>query len=77
MYDGLPLSSEVICSPRVPSPRGDFSDGEFFCDSQQHSEVVTIGDASVAKIPEKVGPSSFELLRVVGQGAFGKVSPCA
>lgn len=27
--------------------------------------------------PTKLGPSDFELLRVVGQGAFGKVSDCS
>ena len=46
---------------------------------REHSRMTSNSTASssvdVAVGPPKVGPSDFELLKVVGQGAFGKVAP--
>lgn len=72
VYEGLPLSSEIICSPRVPSPRFDSNDAGIFHCAHQSEAGQQEADLSVKDL-EKVGPASFELLRVVGQGAFGKV----
>eukprot|EP00884_Botryococcus_braunii_P000654 jgi/Botrbrau1/1058/Bobra.0076s0024.1 len=72
VYEGLPLSSEIICSPRVPSPRFDSNDAGIFHCTHHAGAAQQKADLSLKGL-EKVGPSSFELLRVVGQGAFGKV----
>ena len=45
------------------------------CASQAEQEPP--GQPSTVRLPQKVGPSDFELLRVVGQGSFGKASPSA
>ena len=42
------------------------------CASQAEQEPP--GQPSTGRLPQKVGPSDFELLRVVGQGSFGKAS---
>lgn len=60
------IGAVVLESPQVPHMLSDFATG-----SSAGSSVD--GEASPV-IAGKFGPNDFELLRVVGQGAFGKVS---
>ena len=38
-------------------------------------ETVAISEEMVNPSDEKIGPESFELLKVLGKGGYGKVSP--
>ncbi|KAK9829756.1 hypothetical protein WJX72_007695 [[Myrmecia] bisecta] len=77
LFDHAPSfrSSTSLTPPPSPSSTSQ-------CDSQQdilvttHGEGGTRGDVaegSAAALHRAIGPGDFELLRVVGQGAFGKV----
>ena len=56
----------VVQQPHAPSAlRGDSSSG---------GSSYGDGDLGGVISPGKLGPSDYELLRVVGQGAFGKVA---
>lgn len=42
-------------------------------DERESSHLGGVGGKEVAKSGAKIGPGDFEILRVVGKGAFGKV----
>jgi hypothetical protein len=68
---GVPdVGALLLESPRVQAApsEADFGPGSSTCSSFE-------GEAGVVT-PGRLGPSDFELLRVVGQGAFGKVISC-
>ena len=62
------IGAMVLDSPRVLAVPSDLAPGS--------SAGSSIDEEAGAISPDKMGPTNFELLRVVGQGAFGKVSPC-
>lgn len=39
-------------------------------------ETLTISEEMVNPKDEKVGPASFQLLKVLGKGGYGKVTQC-
>lgn len=47
------------------------------CFNSGETEEVELTSASVNRDSERVGPDCFELLTVLGKGAYGKVCACA
>ena len=41
---------------------------------EEDIETIQISEDTVNPIDEKIGPESFELLKVLGKGGYGKVS---
>ncbi len=62
------IGAMVLDSPRVNVPLD-------LAPSSSSAGSSIDGEAGSDVSPGKIGPSNFELLRVVGQGAFGKVLP--
>ncbi|XP_058762423.1 serine/threonine-protein kinase AtPK2/AtPK19-like [Vicia villosa] len=56
-------------SPRLPPP----SDSLFFLDELASNSDSDSDDQSQQPFQHKFGPSDFQILKVIGQGAFGKV----
>lgn len=63
------IGAMVLDSPRVHAVPSDLAPGS--------SAGSSIDEEAGTVSPGKMGPTNFELLRVVGQGAFGKVLPCS
>ena len=47
---------------------------DIFQGESDESKVSEIEVTNVTRLGHKAGPSDFELLRVLGQGSFGKAS---
>lgn len=43
---------------------------------EEDVETIQISEDTVNPIDEKIGPESFELLKVLGKGGYGKVRWC-
>ncbi len=65
--DLVAIGAMVLDSPRVAAVPSDLATGS--------SAGSSIDGEGGTVSPGKMGPTNFELLRVVGQGAFGKVRP--
>ncbi|KEH31878.1 serine/threonine-protein kinase AtPK2/AtPK19 isoform X2 [Medicago truncatula] len=81
--DSNPTSPQVIHSrshsfvgpsPRFPPPPSDNNNSLFFLDElTSNSDEEEENEEIQQPLQHKFGPADFQILRVVGQGAFGKV----
>lgn len=45
------------------------------CDSVEGMETLELTESTVNPGPQRAGPQDFQLLKVLGKGGYGKVSP--
>lgn len=79
VYTGEPANILKICSRSVKHfivdivTEASISSRFFLFLSSLEVETLSISEETVNPKDEKIGPNSFELLKVLGKGGYGKV----